>query len=1145
MSAALAGLFALAATTVLFPACGGDEAPKTAIKLPDSGGGDDVGDATAPGDTGKIDNDTGAPVDDINGPGDALEDTGIPDDAADAGGEDVADVQTPDGGGPDTAGDTGTGECAKDPDCDSLFPDMTACQHASCINGSCVLDTTDAPGCCVKAADCDDGNTCTVDSCPAPGGTCSYESDPLCCEDSSVYLDGNFDNGSLQGFTTKSSDDVPSVGWVLDTKRSASGSYSAYFGETKCHTYYAGALDASCMALDPTQTDGQDVGGSLLTPDITLPANGVYFMTFKIWSETEGATDPTSPEYDPAFEDAVHSLQVYAVEGTTKVKVWSAVGLNKKYTEAGNEEYYLKSTDGAFALIAADLSFLGGSTFKLEFEFGTNQELPFISYFTREKFPEGIYLDDIQVKSGCAKTSCTKNGDCKSADPCGSNECTLFVNTDGTGACLNLPKPDCEACPSGNDSECDDGNSCTTDTCKSNVCQHATVAACCTPVALVNQTFELAGLPAGWTTESTGPLDWHASQKNPSGGSYSLWFGDEATGTYDGGGQAVKGSVTTKTVALPGDAVTAVALFDLYLSTEWNVGEPPKYTPGGPNYDILFIEVLDAATGAVEGGEPVWTSYDIGGSTADGGGPVYKTIVVDLEAWLGKSIKLRFTFDSGDASNNGYPGAHIDDLQVKTLCDATVCTADDECSDDNPCTPDSCVSGVCVYGPPADACCSKPADCDDGNPCTTDTCEENVCSSVDNGDSDCCFDKTSTIDDFEGTGANWAFQGGGGGVGWTFLKNVDEAFAGEGVLYFGNPNTMTYESADPSSSGVAISAEIMLPSGGTPVLSFQLDLSTEFDNDPFDDTFPIDRLALSVLEDDQATEVWSSDSVQGSTHGEYVEIMISLKAFAGKTVRLQFGFDSGDNTKNDHKGALVDDLVLDVTCQEGIECFNDGDCPDASACDIGACVDSKCTTKQSTAPECCQPTESFSATFDEGASGSLDGFTVEAFTCDSGEDIPCNADAAAAVQWRVSGKQYHSKKFSLYFGDATSTSFDDPGKKIVGTATSGAVMLAADKAFSLDMWVWIDVEQYTPAFPDADRFDIFVVDGDGETLVWDKSKLTEDGGTYGQWVHLTVPLTDWAGKEIGVKLSFDSNDGYENGGQGIYVDDLSILELCD
>jgi hypothetical protein len=77
-----------------------------------------------------------------------------------------------------------------------------------------------------------------------------------------------------------------------------------------------------------------------------------------------------------------------------------------------------------------------------------------------------------------------------------------------------------------------------------------------------------------------------------------------------------------------------------------------------------------------------------------------------------------------------------------TKVDLTCCDTSDECNDSNICTADACVNNACVHGPDANFpnCCVKQGDCDDKNPCTLDTCDtaKNQCVHISNGDPACC-----------------------------------------------------------------------------------------------------------------------------------------------------------------------------------------------------------------------------------------------------------------------------------------------------------------------------------------------------------------------------------------------------------------------
>lgn len=84
--------------------------------------------------------------------------------------------------------------CLKDTDC----TDANTCTLDTCPvpGGSCVH--TLSPNCCLVDADCNDQNACTADTCPVAGGTCSYSAPkPGCCSSNSECSDGNLCTADL------------------------------------------------------------------------------------------------------------------------------------------------------------------------------------------------------------------------------------------------------------------------------------------------------------------------------------------------------------------------------------------------------------------------------------------------------------------------------------------------------------------------------------------------------------------------------------------------------------------------------------------------------------------------------------------------------------------------------------------------------------------------------------------------------------------------------------------------------------------------------------------------------------------------------------------------------------------------------------
>ena len=1163
-----AGLGGLLAMALAAAGCPADDTGPSGLVVPPGG------------DKDTVENEDGAAPDGSVQPDVVEKDTGggTPDAAGDVGGggADAADVAGDAGGGgadaADAAGDTAGGddvvaaECTTAADCAGKVGALTACDAAACVDGACVKQTTPAPTCCLAAADCDDGNDCTTDSCPSNGGVCAHESDPNCCVDQSIYLDASFEGGGAQGFTVVDSDSVSAVTWSVTSARAYDGQSSFYFGNASCPSYYGGQVDASCNPVDVLQGDNQLVAGALRSPELTLPAGGVYYASWHLWSETEAIGDPSAPKcgagaplecYDANFESFVDALTVYVVDGASKTVLWNSAELNKKFEVPNAEPVFLKTTEGDFRAFAADLSPWAGKTVQLEFAF-VGSETFIQSFYANGKMPEGVYVDDIVIRSGCGYKACSKDGDCKSTASCILDVCAAFTNSDA-GVCLGDADLQCQACPGGTAAECDDGDDCTTDSCKSGECSYATVAGCCEPVLFINQGFESPNLPVEWAATGTGAATWHASKKSPKSGSWNLWFGNETSGTYEDPGKTPKGSVTSKAFTVPTDAAAVVASFELLLSTEWDAGsEKPDYADA-VWYDLLYLEVVDAATGVVQPGPAtsisgyLWDSISIGGTTGNPGAPVYEPIAVLLDDYKGKTVRLRFTFDAGDGSTNGYGGAHIDNLVVQTACDSKVCSKASDCgAAPDSCTEVSCVSGLCVQTPTSPDCCSADAQCDDGNPCTTDSCDANLCVSVDNGDAGCCFAATNNLEDFEGDAGSWSFFN-EGAVGWGFLSGEDTAHGGAGALYFGNPATLTYEDGANAAQGVAYSPSMTIPSGGLAVLSFWLKLSTEFDPttenpDPWFDLFPLDRLTISAVADGGSpVVVWESSAIKGTTKGEWKNIQASLASLAGQTVTFKFEFDSLDGSSNDHLGALIDDLSVSVSCGVGPDCFNSSDCADdGDPCTAAECTAGKCTTIPIVSGECCVPTTKQSDNFDGGVQGSLGTFKVDGYICESGAaKAQCNATAGPNVKWHVSAAQNHSAPFALRLGSSSTGTYDDGGKRVLGVATSSKFTLEEGVGGTLDLWTWVDVEPYAAAVPDIDRYEISVVDDNGaETVVWDKSALGGEGGDYGTWVHVQVSLDEFAGKPLAVRLTFDSDDGTQNSGAGIFVDDVKIIQLC-
>ncbi len=148
----------------------------------------------------------------------------------------------------------------------------------------------------------------------------------------------------------------------------------------------------------------------------------------------------------------------------------------------------------------------------------------------------------------------------------------------------------------------------------------------------------------GWTYS---PL-WHrvgatSPYSASHSGSYSWWYGQEATGTYDTGA-ANAGDLTSPTIYIP---TTGYYLRFWYRyqtetqSTNWDQRWVQISVDGGPYSNVLQL-------------------YD---------DPMYRWLqsqVIDLSGYAGHTIQVRFHFDTIDATYNAYRGWYIDDFSITT-----------------------------------------------------------------------------------------------------------------------------------------------------------------------------------------------------------------------------------------------------------------------------------------------------------------------------------------------------------------------------------------------------------------------------------------------------------------------------------------------
>ena len=521
--------------------------------------------------------------------------------------------------------------CTADAEC-ALLPVDAPCDVHRCVYSQCTL--TRVPGCCDGAGGCDDGLACTTDACGEATGRCSHCPDSCPCPP--PLLEEGFDGPALNGaFFVR--DDAPydSVTWRSSTRRALRPPGAAYLGRAECPTYSTGALGPDCRPLDPFDQDATRVRAALETSPIYLPVDlAAPLATVWLWADVEPWLGLGAGEPDV--------LRVFAAptDGRPSWELTSSLAVGKR-------------TFGGWRLLALDLTPWRGEYVRLAFAFDTLDG--------QHNDHEGVYLDELRVVSGgCGGGCCTTDADCAAsatgpADPCSTPRCVALSGGAGR-LCVDVPDRPGEACtPCAEDGDCSDLDACTTDRCgASGACEH--VAFCCLRLTAWQDGFEW-GL-SGWGVDDPEPGDavaWHPTAA-AFAGQLALAFGDPATGTYETGAP-VRGALISGPIALPASSPgRGVELaFALALETEW-VG--PLYdNPAG--VDRLTLELLTSQTV-----QPVWSSDAIEGTTEGAWAP----IAVDLTAWSGQTVQLRFTFDSADADANAFAGPRLDALELRTSC---------------------------------------------------------------------------------------------------------------------------------------------------------------------------------------------------------------------------------------------------------------------------------------------------------------------------------------------------------------------------------------------------------------------------------------------------------------------------------------------
>ena len=596
------------------------------------------------------------------------------------------------------SGSTCTASGGKCDDTSCAEPAPTTPLASEDPEGFCLVSPK--PNCilCASNADCVSADPSLVGTCGG-SGNCTFAAS-VCPE---VVLTQDFE-ATVRPASFEYFDDTfcdPDNAWSSSNNRSSSGARSLYFGHVEaCQGDYLGQCgEGDC---GNTTCNGQPTRAWFITPKVTLPASETV-LAFDLFLSSEFEFFPPTPNCGGAGEiPCTDRLRVIAITGPSGAPIETVVW----------DSYNIDGDTGcAFVPVTVNVSSLLGATdarFRFDYDSGDGSF----------NDGEGAYVDNLRIFPTCtvAGETCPSGSasECTVTSACEKVECVA-------AQCVRSDLPASECCDG--DDDCDaDGNACTLDvcdlatkTCKPTVL--STVTTCCQADAIYeSESFNGEALPEEWTTEtpdgSPEAVAWYFSATGGKGGTGGLAFNNAATGSFENAA-AVMGTITSPAIAVPfGPSPTLV--FDLKLDTQLRDFDKADYEDYLSDADIIWLDRL-AAYAAIDGTENwalVWRSDNddpVPGSTweRDQDGNLvaleWREMAFALDAFRGKTVRVRFEFDSFDKPANGTPdfaGAFIDNVRLSQACAGpglpNPCIADAWCWDGDKCTIDMCATGECL-----------------------------------------------------------------------------------------------------------------------------------------------------------------------------------------------------------------------------------------------------------------------------------------------------------------------------------------------------------------------------------------------------------------------------------------------------------------
>jgi hypothetical protein len=277
-------------------------------------------------------------------------------------------------------------------------------------------------------------------------------------------------------------------------------------------------------------------------------------------------------------------------------------------------------TQNEFRFVELNLSDWRGQSVMIEFWFSTDR--------TSTPAGDGVYLDDLQLGHGCVPSpvECQQDTDCADADPCTEAACV-----DQSCDVLTLAGPTC--------------------------CQARAFTA-----TFDDGTYQ--GVSSGLLPGASTSYGWTTVTREASTPPYSLYFGDpehpcpggdpgQVCPAYgdDADPERAGGTADVGPVSLVG-FTNPILTFSLWADIDPFAAVDP---------DQLEVVLVTPSTGQET---ILWSSFSEGLQSTSG---EFVPVVIDLEAWSGREVTIRFRFDTLDGFGYG-EGVYLDDIAIGEDC---------------------------------------------------------------------------------------------------------------------------------------------------------------------------------------------------------------------------------------------------------------------------------------------------------------------------------------------------------------------------------------------------------------------------------------------------------------------------------------------